>query len=125
MIVCVHDANILIDLAKSGLLDRYARLGWTTFIPDLVLREVQQDVEPWVQSGVFQIRTFDAEGLLEILALRGTHSTRISLQDASALHLANKLGAALITGDGALRKAAERDKRLQGWAKAPPSRRRA
>jgi hypothetical protein len=110
MIVCVHDANILIDLAKSGLLASYAKLNWTTHVPDLVLREVKQTLEPWIRIGVFRIETFDGDGLLEVLALQGAHSRRLSLQDASALCLARKLEVPLITGDGVLRKAAEREK---------------
>ncbi|MBK9577037.1 MAG: hypothetical protein IPO40_08185 [Fibrobacteres bacterium] len=109
MIVCVHDANILIDLAKSGLIPSYAKLGWITHVPDLVLREVKQALDPWIRTGVFRITTFDGTELLELLALQGKHSRRLSLQDTSALYLARKLHAPLLTGDGALRKAAERD----------------
>jgi len=109
MIVCVHDANILIDLAKSGLIPSYAKLGWTTHVPDLVLREVKQALDPWIRSGVFRVTTFDGTEMLELWALLGKHSRRRSLQDTSALYLAGKLHAPLLTGDGVLRKAAERD----------------
>lgn len=67
MIVCVHDANILIDLAKSGLFEAYARLGWTTYVPDLVLREVKQEVSPYVRSGTIQVRAFDGSEITGIL----------------------------------------------------------
>ncbi len=63
MIVCVHDANILIDLAKSGLLDAYARLGWKTHVPDMVLREVREEIGIWLERGLFQIESFQAEEL--------------------------------------------------------------
>mgnify|MGYP000895707933 CR=1 FL=1 len=110
MVVCVHDANILIDLAKAGLLDAYAKLGWATHVPDLVLREVKQELSPWIHNGSFQVQTFDGAKLTEVVVLHATHSRRISIPDASALFLARELNAALLTGDGALRKAAERDK---------------
>lgn len=109
MVVCVHDANILIDLAKSGLLDAYARLGWKTHVPDMVLREVREEIGIWLERGLFQIESFQAEELEKIVLLLTSHSRRISLPDASALHLARRLAVPLLTGDGALRKAAERD----------------
>lgn len=109
MIVCVHDANILIDLAKSGLLDAYARLGWKTHVPDMVLREVREEIGIWLERGLFQIESFQAEELHQIILLLASHSRRISLPDASAMHLARRLSVPLLTGDGLLRRAAERD----------------
>ena len=109
MIVCVHDANILIDLAKSGLLASYAKLGWTTHVPDFVVREVRQDVEQWIHSGTFRVRAFDGSELTDILELRSRHSRRLSLADVSALFLARELDAPLLTGDGVLRNAARED----------------
>ncbi|HOX51712.1 MAG TPA: type II toxin-antitoxin system VapC family toxin [Fibrobacteria bacterium] len=110
MIVCIHDANILIDLFGSELLDAYARLGWETHVPDLVLREVRQDLRAWIRSGTFRIRSFDAAAIGEILALQAEHSRRLSLQDTSALFLARTMNVPLMTGDGTLRKAAEKEK---------------
>lgn len=109
MIVCVHDANILIDLSKSGLLASYAKLGWTTHVPDLVLREVRQELDTWIRDGIFRIGKFDGSELLELFTLQGEHSRRLSLPDTSALYLARKLRAPLLTGDGVLRKAAEHE----------------
>lgn len=107
MIVCVHDANILIDLAKSGLLAAYAKLGWSTHVPDLVLREVKQEISPYVRSGTIKVRTFDGTEMAALFELLGRCSRRLSMQDCAALHLAHSLNAPLLTGDGVLRKAAQ------------------
>lgn len=109
MIVCVHDANILIDLAKSGLLEAYARLEWTTYVPDFVVREVKQDVGQWIRSGALQVRAFEGGELTTLWELQARHSRRLSLPDISALYLAKELGVPLLTGDGALRSAARED----------------
>lgn len=109
MIVCVHDANILIDLAKSGLLAAYAKMGWTTHVPDFVAREVRQDVDPWIRSGALRVRAFDSGELTGILELQARHSRRLSLPDVSALFLARTLDVPLLTGDGVLRDAARKD----------------
>lgn len=109
MIVCVHDANILIDLMKSGLIEAYARLGWTTHVPDFVAREVKQDVEPWIRSGSLRVRAFDDGEIGGILELQTRHSRRLSLPDLSALFLARELRVPLLTGDGVLRSAARED----------------
>lgn len=109
MIVCVHDANILIDLAKSGLLASYARLGWTTHVPDLVMREVMQDVEQWIRSGTLRVRAFNGGEFTGISELLARHSRRLSVPDVSALFLARELDVPLLTGDGVLRKAARED----------------
>lgn len=107
MIVCVHDANILIDLAKSGLLEAYARLGWTTYVPDLVLSEVKQEIGLWVRSRVLEVHSFESAELMAIVELQGRHSRKLSLPDTSALFLARSLKVPLLTGDGVLRNAAQ------------------
>ncbi len=109
MIVCVHDANILIDLAKSGLLAVYAKMGWTTHVPDFVVREVRHDVEQWIRSGALLVRAFDGDELTGILELQVRHSRKLSIPDVSALFLARTLEVPLLTGDGVLRNAAREE----------------
>ena len=103
MIVAIQDANILIDLHKSGLLEFYSRLGIETHTTDLVHAEIRQSVADYVSSGQLSVKEFSGMELAALLAFKAEQPRSLSLQDCSVLQLAIERSAVLLTGDGALR----------------------
>lgn len=109
MKVAVHDACVLVDLEEVGLLEQWLALEIEGHIPDLVTDELRNgghdDVLRLIESGRIQEHSFDETELAQIWALLAAIGSSISLEDASALFLAQALGAGLLTGDGPLRQA--------------------
>ncbi len=109
MKIAVKDANVLIDLIEADILDHWFRLGIETHTTDLVRHEIhrpeqRQALDAHVSRGTLLIAELSAEELH--LADDSARRLRVSMADASALALARKLGAALLSGDSLLRKAA-------------------
>lgn len=112
MIVLVSDASILIDLLKVVLLDHFFRLPCHFHVTDLaaaeVLEENVHELNQYVVDGVLLKRSFSFEEMLEIRSVQNKHPG-LSLVDCSCVFLAEKLSATLLTGDAALRRAAEQN----------------
>ena len=110
MIFLVNDANILIDLLKIDLLDSFFRLAYDFQVTDMVLAEIQEenavDLQSFLGDGLLARQAFSYEELLEIQLLE-TKNPGLSIPDCSCLYLCRKLAATLLTGDAALRRAAE------------------
>lgn len=109
MKIAVKDANILIDLIEADLLGLWFRLGIETFTTDLVRFEIKKDsqrkaLDGFIEAGLLKVESCDPESLQAIGAIMNEHG--ISMADASTFFLARKLGAVLLSGDGALREAA-------------------
>lgn len=109
MRIAVKDANVLIDLAEADLLLLWFGLGIPTHTTDLVLDEVERTaqrakVEPFVTSKLLLIHEARAVEMAKIASVANEHG--LSPADASALLLAKRLRATLVTGDGRLRKVA-------------------
>ena len=109
MKVAVKDANVLIDLIEADLLGLWFRLGIETQTTDLVRYEIRQPVQrqridAFVDAGSLKIVELSSEELL--LVQSESRRLKVSLADASAFALARSLGAALLSGDQVLRKAA-------------------
>ena len=103
---CVSDANIWIDLDAGGLLGRVFDLADAWVIPDLVAEELRTlDVDLLVEFGL-EVQTLIGDQLNEVVAL-ATAYPRPSPQDLATLVVARDEGRILVTGDGALREAAE------------------
>ena len=115
MKIAVKDASVLIDLLEAGVLGSWFKLGIETHVPDLVLAEIVQPqqrpvVEGFVNAGLLKVAVI-GNGEVEQLATLATLSRelKVSIPDASAVHLAEALdGAFLLTSDGTLRLGAER-----------------
>ncbi|MBM9536751.1 hypothetical protein [Desulfobulbus alkaliphilus] len=110
MIFLVNDANILIDLLKLDLLDAFFRMEYDFQISDLVLNEVQEenvdDLDSYLETNVLTRQTFTFAELGDIGDLYDQYPA-LSIADCSCLYLIERLGARLLTGDGALRRTAE------------------
>ena len=107
MILAIQDANILIDLHHTGLLENYFALENDTHTTDLVLQEVRHDVKSHIDSGALQVKSFTAAELEALLAFKATQPSSLSLQDCSVFHLAIEKKAILLTGENTLRKCAK------------------
>lgn len=112
MIILVNDANILIDLLKIDLIDSFFRLDYEFHVSDFVLAEIQEDnakqLDTLIQSGQLIKRLFDYDEMAQIGQMETKH-LGLTIADCSCLYLAENLSAALLTGDAALRKTAERN----------------
>jgi len=110
MHVAVKDANILIDLIESDLLGLWFKLGIATYISDLVQLEIHEESQKkvltsFIDAGLLMVEGLTPHELTTAIHVREKH--RISIEDASALILAKKKQALLLSGDAALRKTAE------------------
>jgi hypothetical protein len=89
--IAIHDANILIDLVKTGLFDYCMKLEYrfitTDFVFDELYEEQQKQVAPYITEGRFVIISISDLALLEITRLN-QEDNRLSPQDCSALHFA-------------------------------------
>jgi predicted nucleic acid-binding protein len=110
MKVTVKDANILIDLIESELLGLWFKLGVETYISDLVQLEISEEsqkkiLKSFIDAGLLMVEPLTPDELAAARIKRDKH--RISIEDASALILAQKKKAMLLSGDGTLRKTAK------------------
>jgi predicted nucleic acid-binding protein len=106
MRIVVHDASILIDLHHAGALDAWLASGIEAWTTDLVFLEVEQSLELQRKSGALKVKQYTGKELGALIEARAALPPSLSLEDSSALFLAQTLQAALLTGDGDLRKAA-------------------
>ena len=108
--IAVQDANILIDLIKTGLFDHCLALPFsfttTNIIMDELIEEQAAVIEPHINSGKFSVIKITAEELGEIMLL-SEENTSLSEQDWSAYYYAQKKSSLLLTGDKRLRTIAE------------------
>lgn len=111
MTVVVNDANILIDLIKLELVGHFFRLDWEFHCTDLIIENELYDTQkailiPYIDSGKLQVQAVSGDDLMKIISTQ-SESPQLSDKDCSALLYAQKLNAALITSDNALRKYAK------------------
>lgn len=112
MKIVIQDASVLIDLVDGGLLDPWFRLGFDLRTTSLVLREISRknqklNLQSYVDDCRLQVESSSGEVLAEIATLHAGMSSRLSIEDVSALFFAAKLEGILLTGDRRLREHAE------------------
>ncbi|ABQ28182.1 PIN domain-containing protein [Geotalea uraniireducens] len=112
MKVIIQDASVLIDMADCDLLDAWFGLGFDLRTTTLVWREVNRKnqkikLKRFVDEGRFGIEAVGAQALTEIVQLQALLSSRVTIEDVSALYFAGKLESILLTGDKRLRQHAE------------------
>lgn len=106
MRIIVHDASVLIDLHHAGALDAWLAAGIEAWTTALVFFEVEQSLAEQQARGALKVKQYSAEELLSLDEERAELPPTLSIEDCSALLLAQTMNAALVTGDGDLRKAA-------------------
>lgn len=112
MKLVVQDASVLIDLAAADLLEAWFSLGIETLTSSFVWREVNRrsqkaKLRAFARDERIQVVGMGTEMLSEIVRLKMDLPPKLSLNDASVLHLAVERTAVLLTGDRNLRTAAE------------------
>ena len=112
MKVVVQDASVLIDLAAADLLQAWFSLGIETLTTSFVWREVNRrsqkaKLRSFARDNRIQVVDMGTEVLSEIVRLKMDLPAKLSLNDASVLHLAVARTAVLLTGDRNLRTSAE------------------
>ena len=112
MKIIVHDASVLIDLAESGLLEVWFGLGLKPVTTSLILREVNRrnqksKLQRFVDKGTLGVEPIGAEALAGVVHLLTNLPDRITIEDASAIFIAETRKAILLTGDKGLRQCAE------------------
>lgn len=111
MRIAIQDANILIDLVKTGLFDYCLALHYQFTTTNIILAELYVEqialIQPHISSGKFVIIEITEDELTEI-QLFSLENTHLSEQDWSAVYYAIQKEALLLSGD----------KRLRGLAKS-------
>ena len=104
---CVTDANIWIDLYVGGVLVQAFDLDIEWVTTDLAIEESKDDPKASVLVGLgLQVLSLPGEAVMEIPDLSRLYPGP-SPEDLSLFILARDADVVLVTGDGALRKAAE------------------
>lgn len=106
MLLLISDANILIDMEAGGLLASMFSLGCRIAVPDLLYAdELEHRNVNYLALGLSQMSLTGAE-MQEMQTLAARYP-RAGRNDLSALVLARREQCPLVTGDFALRQAAE------------------
>jgi hypothetical protein len=110
IMIAIQDANILIDLVKTGLFGHCLALDYEFTTTDIILDELYPEqialIQPHINSGKFILIEISENELLDIQSM-STEDTRLSEQDWSAFYYAKQKDALLLTGDKRLRIFAE------------------
>ena len=108
MKIVINDANILIDLAKLDLLDKFSKLEFDLYTTDFVYEELNEAQKSPVsilnKNGYLKIieteEITDFQNISELL----DSSSGLSFEDCSVWYYSHKLSGTLLTGDAKLRK---------------------
>lgn len=117
--VAIQDANILIDMIDIDVLALMLDLPMEFHVSDFVHAELteqvyRQAVNEAIADSRLVLDTFDGRDVSEITDM-ALEMTGLSFPDCSCISLANKLQAALLTGDMRLRREARaRDLEVHG-----------
>ncbi len=111
--ILITDANILIDLLKTGAAESFFKLEYEIYTTLAVIIECnnkqQVVLNRHIKAGRLRVNSFNTEDdeKIEILIKR---YPGLSSADCSVFYTANKLKAILLTGDRKLKKTAEEEK---------------
>lgn len=106
--VYISDTNIWIDIRNAGLLDEIFQLPVQLCCTDFVLTELNDlPIDHLIAHGL-QVETLEGEAVSSLYALKVEHHNS-SLADVSCYYLARETKYPLLTGDGRLRKQANKD----------------
>jgi len=103
---CVTDTNVWIDLRVGNLLDNAFELEARWQIPDLVGRELGTERKELLVECGLEVRSLTGDEVEAVIQLNDTYSAP-SRTDMATLIVARAENGILVTGDAALRDAAE------------------
>lgn len=105
--IVVSDASVILDLAKTRLIEATLALSFDFVIPDVILTQELVDLGTYSAADLvrlgFRIGTFDGQGVAAAMTHYGRNASRLSLNDCFALAYAEQHACMLLTGDGPLR----------------------
>ncbi|MFY9141279.1 PIN domain-containing protein [Sulfuricurvum sp.] len=106
MQLLISDSNILIDLIVVGHIGTMFQLPYTFAVPDILYEEELKIHHNELLSYGLEIRSLSSEAMAYAFELSAKY-TQPGTNDLFALALAKECSCPLLTGDGALRQAAE------------------
>ena len=110
--IVVSDASVILDLAKTRLIEATLALPFEFVIPDVILNEELIDLGSYTATDLirlgFKIGTLDGTGAAAAMAHYAGNALKVSINDCFALAYAQQHKCILMTGDGPLRSLAER-----------------
>lgn len=112
--IVVSDASVILDLAKTRLIESTLALSFDFVIPDVIFDQELLDLGTYSPADLvrlgFTIATLNSNGVAAAFAHYGRNRSRLSLNDCFALAQAEIQDCILMTGDGPLRLVAEKMK---------------
>lgn len=108
MQVLISDANILIDMEVGALLDRMFQLPYQFKTPDVLFEEELKASHPHLLTLGLQLGELNSESMNTVFELNEKYGGP-SIHDCFALALAKQEKCPLLTGDQALRNAANKE----------------
>jgi predicted nucleic acid-binding protein len=106
MLLLISDANILMDVEVGDLVAPMFSLDYQFAVPDVLYYEELEEQHAHLLDMGLQARTLSAKGVERVQTLSQTYA-RPGRNDLFALALAEDKQCPLLTGDAALRQAAE------------------
>ncbi|MAK54810.1 MAG: DUF3368 domain-containing protein [Pusillimonas sp.] len=106
MLLLISDANILMDVEVGDLVAPMFSLGYQFAVPDVLYYEELEEQHAQLLDMGLQVRTMPAERVERVQVLSRTYA-KPGRNDLFALALAEAEKCPLLTGDAALRVAAE------------------
>ncbi len=106
MLLLISDANILMDVEVGDLVAPMFSLGYQFAVPNVLYYEELEEQHAHLLDMGLQIRTLSAKGVERVQTLSQTYA-KPGRNDLFALALAEGEKCLLLTGDAALRQAAE------------------
>ncbi len=109
MLLLINDANILIDVEAGDLVTPMFSLNYKFAVPDILYYEELEEQHSHLLELGLEVRTLPSESVERVQVLSQTYK-KPSRNDLFALALAEMEKCPLLTGDSALRSAAETEK---------------
>lgn len=106
--ILISDANILIDMEEGGILADMFRLPYEFATPDILYEEELSEEHAHLIDLGLVLKEVNSNSMAYVIQLTETY-TRTSRYDCFALALAKQENCPLLTGDMALRQAAEQE----------------
>ena len=108
MQVLISDANVLIDMDDGQLLERMFQLPFQFKVSDMLFQDELSELHPHLLQFGLTPTELTGDSMLEALRMTRLYAGP-SRYDCFALALAKQEACPLLTGDAALRKAAEKE----------------
>ncbi|WP_330926581.1 PIN domain-containing protein [Candidatus Sororendozoicomonas aggregata] len=105
----ISDSNVIIDLEVAGLINELFQLPYTFAVPDILFHDELQEQHSYLPAMGLRQLSLNSETMMYAITLNSQYS-KAGRYDLFALALAKQETCPLLTGDQALRKAAQAEK---------------